>query len=148
MRRWKKLLPATNETRTLAARPEALEEVHEMLQRFWHATAAHRGHAVAPTERHGFATAVSEVAANIIRYSQAASFDLSLTLDERRIEAKFIDAGIPFRGSADGELDPDLLAEGGMGLALAKRALHAFGYRRLPDDTNCWTLVLLLPATP
>ncbi|MDP2316476.1 MAG: ATP-binding protein [Pseudomonadota bacterium] len=137
---------ATNESRTLPARPEALEALHEMLDRFWSAVESARGGPVSPNPRHGLAIAAAEVAANIIRYAQADSFEFSLTLHGNTVEARFIDAGVPFLGVADGHLDPELLAEGGMGLALAKRGLDSFGYQRLANQTNCWTLVLLLPV--
>jgi serine/threonine-protein kinase RsbW len=139
-------LPATNESRTLPALPEALESVHAMLDRFWGAVESSHGNPVPPNLKHGLATAVAEVAANIIRYSKAGTFDFALSLAERMVEARFTDAGIPYRGVADGAFDPEQLAEGGMGLALAKRGLHTFAYQRLPDDTNCWTLVMKLPV--
>ena len=117
-----------------------------MLERFWGAVETLRGETTPPNLRHGLATAVGEVAANIIRYAQASTFDFSLSLHGKKVEARFSDAGIPFHGVADGTFHPERLEEGGMGLALAKRVLDGFEYRRLADHTNCWTLVLLLPV--
>lgn len=140
-------MPVTSETNTLSAQPEALAQLDEMLERFWHHVETLRGKSVPANVRHGLATAVAEVAANIIRYARIRSFDFTLSLlDGRTVEARFNDAGVPFRGIPEGDLDPDVLAEGGRGLALARRALHRFEYRRLPDDTNCWTLAVLLPV--
>jgi anti-sigma regulatory factor (Ser/Thr protein kinase) len=139
-------LHATSDTRTLPARAEALATLHEMQEQFWGATESLRGRVTPPHLRHGLATAVSEVAANIIRYAKAPAFEFALSLEGGKVEARFTDSGVPFTGVPDGDFNPDMLAEGGMGLALAKRALHALDYRRMPDDTNRWTLVVLLPA--
>ncbi|MDP2310203.1 MAG: ATP-binding protein [Pseudomonadota bacterium] len=139
---------ATNEACSLPAQPESLPHLHEVMARFWASVEAVRGHRVPSHIRHGLATAVAEVGANIIRHSQAKSFDFILVLrDEDTVEARFEDAGVPFGAVPYGEFDPHMLPEGGMGLTLAKRALHALEYRRLPNGTNCWTLVVLLPVS-
>lgn len=129
----------------LPARPEALQTLHEMLDRFWGAIETGRGERVPERVRHGLGTAVSEVATNIIRYAQAETFDFALTLDEwGKVEALFQDGGAPFRGVPDGDFDPDMLAEGGMGLALAKRSLDVLDYSRSAEGVNSWRLVIAL----
>jgi len=142
----------------LAARPESLPTLHAVLDRFWAAVDTRRGHPTPLALRYGLATAVAEVAANIIRYAQTHTFGFEVMLfpaspsdtglegpGDGTVEARFTDAGVPFRERLDRDFDPEQLAEGGMGLALARRGLHALEYRRLPDATNCWILRLHLP---
>lgn len=141
-------MPATTETIRLPAAPEALTKLHTALTAFWQNVAAQRGSGVPVREQFALTTAASEIAANIIRYAEAETFDLTLSsLDGRTVEACFADRGIAYHPTPGPVGDPSELAEGGFGLALARRVVHSLDYQRTDDGENCWRLVVLLPST-
>ncbi|GDX81588.1 hypothetical protein LBMAG42_33990 [Deltaproteobacteria bacterium] len=140
-------MPTILETVTLAARPEALDGLHTALDHFWSSVAAQLGKGAPLRVRFALSTAASEIAANIIRYSEADSFDVALISHEgRRLEARFEDRGLPYQGEAEAEGTPGGLAEGGFGLALARRVVDALAYDRSANGVNTWSLVVLLPG--
>lgn len=109
--------------------------------------------------RGAFATAVAEVAANIVRHAFPAGrpdprFRLRLGRVDDSLEAVFLDRGIPFGGSLPATLpvlsldDLETLPEGGMGLALAEAAVDLLRYERSDDGENRWTLRKRLPPAP
>ena len=100
-----------------------------------------------------FATAVGEIAANIVRHAYppgvaGPTMSLRLRLFPDRIEGRFTDQGIRYWKT--GELPPvtledwEALPESGYGLAMARAALTELSYRRLPDGQNRWELVKVL----
>lgn len=101
-----------------------------------------------------FATAVGEIAANIIRHALPASteeagFQLQLRLYLSRVEAEFTDRGLPFDAGAEApHTTPDAgaLWEHGYGLALARAALDELRYERGDSGCNTWRLIKRLPA--
>ena len=143
----------------MAAAPDQLAALDETLERFWgvaHHVLAH------PPEREWyleFATAVMEVANNIVRYAYpgrggAGPLRLRLRWYADRCEAQVTDRGVPFVSPAEPALasasdesddgdDLDILAipEGGFGLALARVAVDQFDYHRTPGGRNRWHLV-------
>ncbi len=128
---------------------EELPAVHAALERFWKAVDSTGEDAPGLTARLNFATAVVEIATNIVRYAYPAAVPrgdvcLRLRLYYNRVEARLSDRGIRYTPSSPSEL-PELdetdLPEGGFGLALAALALDHLQYRRTPTGTNCWRLV-------
>jgi anti-sigma regulatory factor (Ser/Thr protein kinase) len=100
-----------------------------------------------------FATAVGEIAANIVRHAYppgvaGPTMSLCLRLYADRIEGRFTDRGVRYWKT--GELPPvtledwEALPESGYGLAMARAALTELSYRRLPDGQNRWELVKVL----
>lgn len=119
----------------LPATTDALDGVHAALERFFAGCRA-RG-AAEPGVEIALATAVAEVAANVVRHSGAADFALRLRLHARDVEAELTDRGGPFVEPAAA---PDALPEGGMGLAIARGAVDRLAYAR-EAGVNRWTLV-------
>jgi anti-sigma regulatory factor (Ser/Thr protein kinase) len=134
---------------TLRAAAEELDAVHHTLARFWRAVDATLS--APPTEvwRLQFATAVGEIAANIVRYAypngDAGTLCLRFRLHVDRVEAHLIDQGVPFRLTAPPPRalsdDPMELPEGGYGLHIARAALDHVRYRRTAAGANSWRLV-------
>ena len=116
---------------------DALAAVHELLQEAW---AAHPD--VDQLDRDLLATAIAEVAANIVTFARSED-GVSLVIDVRddAIEATFSDHGVEVPASlVEGAEMPDELAEEGRGLAMAKAALDEFSYTR-DGDVNRWHLL-------
>ena len=138
------------ETIVVPATAEELAAVHAALDRFWGAVDVVVARPPAQDWRLRFATAVVEVATNIVRHAYPVGtprgpMELRLRSYPDRAVARFADRGIPFTGSLEprGAFDGDLLAlpEGGYGLALTRACMDHFAYRRTPQGTNCWRLV-------
>ncbi len=155
----------------VVAAPARLGVLHGLLGRFW----AGVDQAVpAPPRlvcRLSFATAVAEIAANIVRHAypagtaQSGRLRLRLRAFPDRIEARFTDRGLPFTspqpiavgesaepaatgcGDVKGGPGPDPLddvsrvAESGYGLRLARATLDELEYTRTPGGRNTWRLV-------
>ena len=134
--------------------PATLEALHFELDQFWiHANLALVS-SVTDRWKLEFATAFSEICANIIKHAFAESLQpgtmvLHLRLYKNRVEAEFTDDGAHFheeRGTADPALGPDAdLPEGGRGLQVARALLDTLCYRRSQESTNHWLLVKMLP---
>lgn len=139
-------MPTIHETHTLAATPEALDGLHTALKHFWSTLAAQNGRDAPMRVQFALSTAASEIAANIIRYAEVDSFELSLIRHAgSRLEARFEDRGLPFQASAEPGGTPGGLSEGGFGLALARRVVDSLAYDRTDDGLNTWSLVVHLP---
>lgn len=120
------------------ATADALEAVHALLHRFWHAVPD-----MADGDRMRFDLAVAEVAANIIEHGNApVDLTLNLTKYEDRVVADFDENGAALPDDViESASDPDdPLAESGRGLVLARSALDEFAYER-SGDVNHWHLV-------
>lgn len=142
-------MPATTETHHLSARPEALAALHTAISDFWVNVSAQSGREVPMRVQFALTTAASEIAANIIRYAETESFDLALlNHGGQKVEARFTDRGIAYEPTPEPGGSPGTLAEGGFGLALARRVVHSLEYDRTVDGLNCWRLVVLLPPAP
>ncbi|MGW5147302.1 ATP-binding protein [Rhodococcus koreensis] len=119
----------------MTARPESLDEVHEVLADLW---------ANDPMDVHRrieFESAVAEIAANIIEHTSGDS--VTMTLEVRalpdRIEARFEDDGDPVSVDLTAIELPDEFAERGRGLMIATTVLDRLDYQR--DGTvNTWIL--------
>jgi serine/threonine-protein kinase RsbW len=135
-----------------AASVQSLDQVHVALQQFWQISAAKQSRLSDPDWRSQFATALGEIAANIVRHAhpspgEAGCLCLRLRLYPGRVEARFVDDGRPYPGSLSVSALPilDDLPEGGFGLALARAALDRLRYRRTGNGVNCWWLVKRFP---
>ena len=133
-----------------AATPAELTALHAALDRFWGAVDC----VVTPPPpqdwRLRFATAVLELATNVVRHAYPADaapgpMQVRLRAYADRSVARFADRGVPFTGSpgprAAFEADALMLPEGGYGLALILACVDRLAYRRTPQGTNCWRLV-------
>jgi serine/threonine-protein kinase RsbW len=120
-----------------SADPDCLEKVHCLLELVW-ATSPD----VSGTDRTMFEIAVIEIAANIIEHGSPGAItncDLTIEVHPHRLGANFRDDGIIAIVNIDTAAMPDLLAERGRGLAIAKAALDVLTYERR-NSTNFWTL--------
>src|SRR5262249_46236044 len=99
--------------------------------------------------RNQFATAVAEIAANIIRHAYAGASEpgpmrLHLYAYPDRVEAYFTDRGVAFMPPPAVEEEPESelleLPESGRGLAVAQACLDELEYRRTAEGTNEWRL--------
>ena len=141
----------------LAPAGEGVAAVHALLVRLWEQAPALLGHEPDATWRGEFATAVGEIAANIVRHACPSVADrcharLSIRVDPDAIEALFTDLGVPFLAplpSGPPPIPPDApweWPEGGLGLGLARVALDVLAYERTPGGENRWTLRKQLAA--
>ena len=134
------------ESVTVTATAEALGAIHAALDRFWGEVGGVVGRAPDHDWRNRLATAVAEIATNIVRHAYPArpgSIRLRQHSHSDAIHACFADAGIEFVDPRPDDRvgsDPTGPAEGGFGLALARACLDRLEYRRTPDGTNCWHL--------
>jgi serine/threonine-protein kinase RsbW len=137
------------ETAVVRATAEELAAIHMVLERFWKVVDATVAQPPAHDWRHRFATALAEIAANIVRHAYPmgtapGSMRLRLRLYADRVVASFADQGVLFAppDAADSPgSDRSELPEGGYGLALARATLDRLEYRRTPAGTNCWRLM-------
>ena len=135
---------------------EHLGELHGALERFW--AEVDRVLPAPPEEewRLVFTTALGEAAANVVRHAyQDGALHGALRADllafPDRIEARFTDWGIEFRGdlqapAPEGPLDD--LPESGYGLSLIRAAVDELRYERTaasPRAENRWRLLKRLP---
>jgi serine/threonine-protein kinase RsbW len=118
------------------AAPALLGDVHGLLAGLW---AAHPE--VGDLDQLLFATALAEVAANVVAHAGgAAEVHLRLSVTDGALRADLEDDGAP---APEHVLEPrpaDDLAETGRGIAIAQAALDELAYRR-EGDRNRWTLV-------
>jgi serine/threonine-protein kinase RsbW len=124
-------------TFTGPARPECLDAIHDLLHRLWNATTG-----VGDTDRAMFATAVLEIANNIVTHNGPDStvvLSLTVTAESGVLRAELRDDGSPAVVDTEMVTLPDDFAESGRGLALARMALDDFRYERTQEQ-NRWQL--------
>jgi serine/threonine-protein kinase RsbW len=129
---------------TLAGRADVpcLERVHELVERLW--TEAPD---VQPADRYRFETAVIEVAGNIVEHGgPQVRLRLWLRVHTDRVEAQFRDTGRAVDLATDEGCMPDLMAEDGRGLALARATADELTYRRT-GHTNSWSVTKMRTST-
>jgi serine/threonine-protein kinase RsbW len=120
------------------AEPACLDHVHDLMTELWNLEPG-----VSLVDRELFATAVVEVANNIVEHGQGAGpTDLLLTVqvDADHIRAVFDDDGAPADVDIDAACLPDDLADSGRGLALARAAAGHLTYERI-GALNRWQVV-------
>ena len=135
----------------VAATPEQLGAVHDALARFWGAVDRGRWRSLGDTARLQFATAVGEIAGNIVRHahpvgSEVGTIEIEFCAYADRVEARFRDRGLVYkdvpRPTKDlGAVDAMELPESGFGLFVARAALDRLQYHRTRRGTNHWHLV-------
>lgn len=122
--------------------PDALDGIQRILDELW------SDHPQVPdVVCMCLSIAAAEVGANIIEHAGSLwpvrlRMEVVLLSDEVRID--FIDDGLPLLTDPARAVMPDVMAEGGRGLALARSVLHELVYRR--NSHNHWTLVRRLSA--
>jgi anti-sigma regulatory factor (Ser/Thr protein kinase) len=84
--------------------------------------------------------AVHEACANVIEHayggSSAKPLCVACRADERGLEIRVRDAGLPFDIGAAPDLPPDELREGGRGVFLIRRLMHEVESQRSADGVN------------
>ncbi|MEN0135678.1 MAG: ATP-binding protein [Rhodococcus sp. (in: high G+C Gram-positive bacteria)] len=117
------------------ARPESLNEVHELLADLW------LQDPLDGRRRIEFESAVAEIAANIIEHTSGDTVTMQLEVRALpdRIEARFEDDGDPVPVDLTTVELPDELAERGRGLAIAATVLDRLDYHR-DGNVNIWML--------
>ncbi len=141
-----------------------LAALHEALERFWRAADQALPAPPQAVWRLKVATAVSEIAANIVQHAyggaEQGEIGLRLRLSSSGVEARFTDQGAAFRGTLHDpgpldmieqpieELDPSELPEGGFGLILVRGLMDTVQYRRTRGGVNCWRLVKRFAQLP
>lgn len=129
------------ETYTLTgmAVPEGLEDLHDLVERVGRDNVH-----VSPGDLALLETAVIEIAGNVVEHGRPEGrvrWTFSLSVHADRLEAVLADDGLAV-SALEGAM-PDVMAESGRGLALARRALDSLDYDRV-DGTNRWRLVRAL----
>lgn len=133
-----------------AATVQQSDAIHAALQRFWEAIDAAIPQPPGEAWRAALATAVVEIANNVLQHAYSAGaadvgFTLRLRVYPDEVVVSLIDRGKPMATLPDTKPspidDPLDLPEGGYGLALARACVDALEYRRTPEETNCWRLV-------
>ena len=100
-----------------------------------------------------FETALMEIANNIIEYAgnqsagQTPILDLSVTAAPGQLAASLTDTGPPANVDLAAVHMPDVHAEIGRGLALARALVDQLAYQR-KDNSNEWSLTLNHPEPP
>ena len=139
---------------TVAARADRLEALHAALDRFWSRVDETLPEPPDNDWRLHFATAMAEIGANIVRHAHPEGalpgiMQLRLRAFRNRIEARFADGGVPFRGMPEATPAPPtvstdddalVLAEGGYGLRLVLAAVDKLDYERTAAGRNHWRL--------
>ena len=137
-------------TIVVPATAQQLDAIHAALARFWAKVDTTVTRPPDRERRTRFATAVAEIAANIIRHAypggkEPGTIQLHLCAYPDRVEACFNDQGVVFVPPPpveDGpEPNPLELPESGRGLAIAQACLDELEYRRTEEGTNEWRLV-------
>jgi serine/threonine-protein kinase RsbW len=137
------------ESAVVPAAAEELAALHLMLERFWKLVDATVVQPPTQDWRHRFATALAEIAANVVRHAYPPGtargpMRIRLRLYADRVVASFADQGVRFvppEATGSPGTDRSELPEGGYGLALARATLDRLEYRRTPAGTNRWRLM-------
>jgi serine/threonine-protein kinase RsbW len=139
-----------DETIVVSATAQQPDAVHAALDRFWAKVATAVMRPPNGKWRAQFATAIAEIAANIIRHAYPGGREprpmrLYLYAYSDRVEAVLSDEGVAFIPPPPAEDAPELdllkLPESGRGLAVAQACLDELEYRRTGEGTNEWRLV-------
>lgn len=129
-----------------------MDAVHALLARVWEVMDRTLGNPPESLWRMYLATAVGEIAANIITHAYrdapaGATAVMDAHLFPDRLTITFRDRGAPWPGDAPTTSDPDDLAESGRGITLARAAVDALTYTRTPNGENVWVLEKRFAAT-
>lgn len=120
---------------SIAAGPEALDDVEAALDTFW------SGHDEVPAGvRVEVGIATAEIAANILEHGCAGELQMEIEVRADEVQVEFTDSGNPAEVDLFHIRMPDEMAERGRGLALAQAALRLLAYFR-DELGNHWKLV-------
>ena len=117
--------------------PGSLERLHALVEQV-----AAENPDVDPVDLSMFETAVVELAGNVVEHGRPVGkvlFHLCLDVRAESLRGLLSDSGEALPEVPAAEV-PDVLAESGRGLALARGCLDELSYRRV-DDRNTWTLL-------
>ena len=123
------------------ALPECLDDVHALVDSLWSSCPG-----VDATDRMRFESAVVEVAGNVIEHSVAAVGDrvvrleVTLTCSQVELRATFVDDAEAVRAERLPTAMPDVDAESGRGIALARAFTDDLTYER-EGERNRWSVV-------
>jgi serine/threonine-protein kinase RsbW len=118
-----------------------IDALHAALERLWAESAD-----VDEMHRLRFATALSEIVANVVVHGRTAdgglpTLTVRLAAGPGGLRADLVDDGVALARRMTWELPADELAETGRGLAIAREALDELHYARV-DGANHWALVV------
>jgi serine/threonine-protein kinase RsbW len=124
-------------TLTLHSPPDDLDTVQDYIQRVWSASPD-----LDSMDKMKFETALVELAANIIKYSnegQGVDGSVSITVDEHRIRCSITDTAEASDVPLGTRAMPGLDAESGRGIAFIQRLVDVLHYERR-DGGNLWMI--------
>lgn len=131
-------MPLERRLRAPAA-PECLDGIHDLLEQLFDDHTP----VVPLQDRVRFATAVIEVAGNIVAHAcgpTPVDIDVLVALHPDRVEAQLLDNGVALTVRPGSTSMPDVMAEHGRGLRIASSAVDELSYVRT-GSTNAWRVV-------
>jgi len=132
------------------AEAEALDTLHGALAHFWKVVDKNISSPPDQDWRMRFATAVSEIATNVVRHAYRGRcppglLGLEVRFYKTRVVAKFTDSGAPFTEPTPAARRPDGdeldVPEGGYGLHVARACVDRLAYARSKSGVNTWRLM-------
>jgi serine/threonine-protein kinase RsbW len=116
--------------------PGGIDAIHDMLDELWE-----KAPSVDQMDRFRFATAIIELASNVIRHADSGAgvtWTLVLGASERELVASMDDTGIAAELDLDREM-PEVYAESGRGIPLLRALMDDVVYERR-GHLNHWLL--------
>lgn len=123
--------------RLLSAPPENVDSVHDFLQTIWNENPG-----IPAREKIRIETAIIELAANIILYSESTAgviFNIVVNTSKNKLEASISDNGELFSLELDSHIMPDDFAESGRGIPMVKSLVDKFEFDS-SDGRNTWRI--------
>ncbi len=121
---------------TLPSDAVGLDEVHALVERFWHERSPG-----SETDRVAFELALVEIAGNAIQHGSGEPFTVTLRTDGAAVVAELREPGERLPDAVvDERRLPGDDAEGGRGIPLARAAVDELRYSHA-DGVNRWTIV-------
>lgn len=132
------MIEMTKYRRHLSVPPDDVNAVHEFLSIIW----AENPH-ISSRDQFSFETAIVELVANIISYSEATSgvtCEVVIETSEGQIDATISDNGELVELELDEHIMPDELSESGRGIPLMRALVDEFSFDT-SDNRNTWRLL-------
>lgn len=127
----------TTYQRQLSAPPEDVDSVHDFLQIIWNENPE-----IPAKEKIRVETAIIELAANIILYSEATTgviFNIIVNTSKDKLEASISDNGELFSLELDSHIMPEDYAESGRGIPMVKSLVDKFEFDA-SNGRNTWRI--------
>ncbi len=127
----------TTYQRNLTAPPEDVDSVHDFLQTIWTENPE-----IPAKEKIRIETAIIELAANIILYSETTAgviFNITVSTSKDNLEASISDNGELFSLELDSHIMPEDYAESGRGIPMVKSLVDKFEFDS-SDGRNTWRI--------